>query len=86
MATRTTPDYNAVDESRTEKNVNEKTDITENQVENVSQRNESTDAETENYLSSNKFAVKGDESDGKIVWYWKTRIAAFSLILLYVGQ
>jgi hypothetical protein len=67
MATHTTPDNNAVDEFRVEKNVNEKTDITEDQVENVSQRNESTDAETEKYLSNNKYAVKGDESDRKIV-------------------
>lgn len=35
---------------------------------------------------NNKYAVKGDNSDGKVVWNWKTRIAAFCLVTLYVGE
>ncbi|KIX96769.1 uncharacterized protein Z520_07489 [Fonsecaea multimorphosa CBS 102226] len=34
----------------------------------------------------NKKAVKGDDSDGKVDWNWKQRIAVFFLIWLYTGS
>ena len=45
--------------------------------------NDSTDSD---YDINNKYAVKGDNSDGKVEWNWKTRVAASCLILLYVSK
>ena len=61
----------------------DKADITQDQVEYVSPSTASDELPTER---KNAYAVKGDESDGKVPWTLKTRIAAFSLVLLYVGS
>lgn len=64
-----------------------KTDISEDQVEHVNTNSDSgDDVDFNNHNLNNKYAIKGDNSDGKVVWNWKTRIAAFSLVLLYVGK
>lgn len=69
-----------------ESNDNEKTQVSQDHVENTSPSNEKTELETESYENNNKYAVKGDDSDGKIAWTWKTRIAACCLVTLYVGK
>jgi MFS family permease len=61
---------------------NDKADIT--QVEDVSPSTASDEVPTDS--KRNAYAVKGDESDGKVVWNLKTRIAAVSLVMLYVGS
>jgi len=64
-----------------------KSDISEDQVEHVNTNSDSgDDVDINNHNLNNKYAIKGDDSDGKVVWNWKTRIAAFSLVLLYVGK
>ena len=85
MSSQISSEKMATDNSRTENNYNEKSDITQDHVENITPSNESEDVDATNYEGNNKYAVKGDESDGKIVWTWKTRIAASCLVLLYVG-
>jgi hypothetical protein len=69
-------------DSNLEKGDNDKADIT--QVEDVSPSTASDEVPTD--ALKNAYAVKGDESDGKVVWNLKTRIAAFSLVMLYVGS
>jgi len=69
-------------DSNLEKGDNDKADIT--QVEDVSPSTASEEVPTEG--KRNAYAVKGDESDGKVVWNLKTRIAAVSLVMLYVGS
>ena len=68
-------------DSNLEKGDNDKADIT--QVEDVSPSTASDEVPT---ALKNAYAVKGDESDGKVVWNLKTRIAAISLVMLYVGS
>jgi hypothetical protein len=64
-----------------------KSDITENQIETITPNGGNLiDEDAHNHELNNKYAVKGDDSDGKVVWNWKTRIAAFCLVLLYVGK
>ena len=67
-------------DSNLEKGDNDKADIT--QVEDISPSTASDEVPT---VRKNAYAVKGDESDGKVVWNLKTRIAAISLVMLYVG-
>jgi hypothetical protein len=69
-------------DSNLEKGDNDKAGIT--QVEDVSPSTTSDEVPTER--KRNAYAVKGDESDGKVVWNLKTRIAAISLVMLYVGS
>jgi len=45
----------------------EKPDITEDQVENITPASESDHFDS-HYEINNKYAVKGDQSDGKIIW------------------
>ena len=63
----------------------EKAQITEDRLESLSPNSDSDDVD-QNAYSKNASAVKGDKSDGKIGWNWKTRTAAVSLALLYVGK
>jgi hypothetical protein len=61
----------------------EKSEVIQAQVEYNTPSSESSDAVTD---ARNITAVKGDESDGKVVWNFKTCVAACSLVGLYVGK
>jgi len=68
------------DESRIEHG--EKNEISNEHIETTTSQGSTASDEDIN----NKYAVKGDNSDGKVVWNWKTRIAASCLVLLYVSK
>lgn len=89
MSTHADSEKAAVDREQYSSDINkeEKSGIHEEQIETVTTRSESDDTlAAHNQELNNKYAVKGDNSDGKVVWNWKTRIAAFCLVTLYVGE
>ena len=67
---------------RNSSTVPEKLKVNADEVENATPSN-SVDAV--NYLNNSR-AVKGDDSDGQIAWNNKSRIAACSLMAVYVGK
>jgi hypothetical protein len=67
---------------RNSSTVLEKLKVNADEVENATPSN-SVDAV--NYLNNSR-AVKGDDSDGQIAWNNKSRIAACSLMVVYVGK
>lgn len=72
--------------TRVEVSDNEKTSVTQDHVERIAPASDIDETENANYEVNNKYAVKGDDSDGKINWTWKTITAALCLVLLYVGK